>query len=206
MWRGVPSLIGVLLGVWAFAVRSAQDWGSLLPVLLLVAGWVLAEVGKVLLRDAPVVGAMCIECVALAQVGVVALITFGLLYLASIIPGALTSLGEPDTNAVKGAIVGAVSTYLANALGKDIEKGEGLLSPAARLRKALVATFLSGQFELAHTARAYAALESEYVPPASPASGDADADKSYTGWGFKARLGRVRVVRQAQHDGTLRRK
>jgi len=199
-------LVGVLLGVWAFAVRSAQDWGSLLPVLLVVAGWVLAEVGKVLLRDNPVFGALCIEGVALAQVGAVALITFGLLYLASIIPGALTGLGEPDISAVKGAIVGAVSTYLANALGKDIEKGEGLLSPAARLRKALVATFLSGRFELGHTTRAYAAIESEYVPAATAASGDVDADKSYTGWGFKARLGRVRVVRQAQGDGTLRRK
>jgi hypothetical protein len=156
--------------------------------------WVLAGFGVALLfrwigqrviGRYPIVGFGFIEVWILAAISVVALGTAAILWLTIQAPKWFAAESEERKEAVSGALVGAVTAYLALLWSEDISKGEGWFWPSTQFRNALD--------------RAY--TNNPSCPPAPSREHDAVyidrvRDNGPEGWGFAARLGRARIIRE----------
>lgn len=120
--RGLPGLIGVLFGILLYAQQSIQP--VLVPAILLFGTLGLLLVGNRLIIGRPRLALACIELWALSALCITALVTQGLLWLTVASPGWF-ALPAGELDAVKGALIGAVTAYFAGVWIKDIQDNKG---------------------------------------------------------------------------------
>jgi lysylphosphatidylglycerol synthetase-like protein (DUF2156 family) len=178
--KGIPSLLGVLWGI--FLYRPGFSWIWQVVLAMVLASLFLFAGRKVLGKD-PVVGWILIELWVLMAIGVVAASTAVILWLTVNAPKYF-SFGGPEQEAISGALVGAVTTFLAVLWTKDIEDATGPLWPSTQFKNALSTAFASHSEAPKGDTRAWEAIYMDRVRQ-GPA-----------GWGLIERCERARILRE----------
>lgn len=178
--KGLPALLGVVGGI-----------------LILVAGtrWVLWALGGIgvalacrwfgqrLIGWAPIAGFAFIELWILAAISIMALGTAGILWLTVHSPQWFDGEPEEKKDAVSGALVGAVTAYLAILWTEDISKGEGWFWPSTQFKSALSEAYTNHPKCPAAATKEHDAIYLDRVRENGP-----------DGWGFVARLKRAKII------------
>jgi hypothetical protein len=179
--KGVPSVIGVLWGIFLYV--PGVDWAWYLVTVMVVALFLL-WVGRKCLVRYPLIGWILIEFWVLSAISVVALSTAGILWLTVNAPS-FFPIREAEQKAVAGALVGAVTAFLAVLWTKDVEEATGPFWPSTQFKKGLSSAFSSAPGAPAGDTRAWDAVYEERVREQGPA-----------GWGFIARYERALILRK----------
>jgi lysylphosphatidylglycerol synthetase-like protein (DUF2156 family) len=178
--RGAPALIGVLVGIALYAQPAFGQPAPTLPAVLLIAVAALRHWSQHAFERHPRLAMVLLEPWSLAAVCAVALSTQFLLWFALMAPSLFQQTGE-EAKLLSGALVGAVTTFLATAWTKDVQDAEGPLLPATQF-KAFARTFLE-QHQIVGDRVEVEAADADKVP-----------GKNISGWGFKARWQRAGVL------------
>ncbi|HSA56502.1 MAG TPA: hypothetical protein VLE53_12415 [Gemmatimonadaceae bacterium] len=179
--NGMPALLGVILGVIAFAIRSSAFY-FIGVVILVVFG--LRWFARRMAGRTPRVAVLLIETWLFLSIALVALSTAAILWLTVRLPGILPG-DESTVKAVSGALVGAATAYFAALWIKEIQEVGGLFSPGTQFRQALEAAFRVHPRVPDRTSRAYEAIYADRV------------QSGPSGWGLQARWQRAHLV--AEH-------
>lgn len=177
--QGLPPLIGVLWGIYLYSYALEKWW---LPVPVLVGAFLVMRIGRWLLRHSPLGGCALIELWVAGSVCIVALGTMCALWLTvhaeDFLPGT-----DAEKKAVSGALVGAVTAYLAVLWTKDIQASEGTFWAGTQLKEGLNAVF----------------KEEDRTPEADSREWDAVWENrvrsdELVGWGLKSRWRRCGIL------------
>jgi hypothetical protein len=179
--KGLPSLLGVLWGILLY--RPGFSWVLQVLTVFGISVFFLWLGRKVIGRN-PIVGWILIEFWVLSAIAVVALSTLGILWLTVNAPSFLV-LDESKLDAVAGALVGAVTTFLAILWIKDIEGATGPFWPSTQFKKGISSAFSTGQITPPVDTRAWDAVYEDRVRKGGP-----------IGWDFAARYERVLILKE----------
>jgi hypothetical protein len=177
--KGIPSLVGVLLGIILY--RPVILWVLVISAITIISIIFLWR-GRKVIGERPQEGRMFIEVWVLSAIAVMSLCTLGNLWLTvnapSLIPGE-----EAEVNAVSSTLVGAVTAFLAILWTKDIEQTTGPFWPSTQFKKAISAAFSTEAKKPNGDTREYEAIFEDYVRNNGP-----------SGWDFTARHDRARIL------------
>jgi hypothetical protein len=173
--KGLPALLGVMLGIRSYTGGSSWIWGC---IAMILAAAVLMRLGRAMMHRWPRVGRWLIEVWVLAAIGVAALAAAFILWLGlAPLPAFIGIAGSDDAKkAISGAFVGAVTTYVALVWTKDVSDATGYFWPSAQFKVGM--------------SEAYEAMANK------PAGGSATSETMFEdtvtghgglGWGFHAR-------------------
>ena len=140
--RGLPALVGVLAGILLYARPPVQP-SFALPILLLFALVLALLLSRKAFTSYPRISLVLLEPWVLSAVCVVALCTLLILWLTVASP-MFFALDKPHLDAVTGALVGALTTYLATVWTKDVEDSRGPLLPRTQFQQSLAPHFAGG--------------------------------------------------------------
>jgi len=176
--KGLPSLLGVLAGI--FLYQPGLRWT--IPILfVLLVSILLMQLGKWQMKRDPVLGSVLIEFWIFSAISIVAASTIGILWLTVNAPS-FFNVAKDQQEALAGALVGGMTTFLATLWMKDIEDAAGPFWTSTQFKKGLQAAF--GKEPLA--------------PPGDTLERDAvfeDYVRDGTeGWGFEARGRRAKIM------------
>jgi hypothetical protein len=178
---GLPALLGVLGGI-LILVGTRGAW------LVAFGGLVLACIfllfGRLTIGRFPILGFVLIQMWILAAISVMALGTAGVLWLTIHAPEWFGGASDDRKEALSGALMGAVTAYLALLWTEDISAGEGPFWPSTQFRSALSTAFSNHTRRPNHDTREYDAIFLDRVRAGGP-----------SGWGFTARLERAKIIR-----------
>jgi hypothetical protein len=128
---GLPALLGVLLGIRAYT--GGLYW-ILVCVALIAVGAGANWGGKAGLHRWPQTGAWLIEIWILATIGVAALATSFIVWIAVASPALFGNPSDPETKVISAAFVGAVTAYVALVWTKDISEAKGYFWPSTQFK------------------------------------------------------------------------
>lgn len=165
-----------------------------IPVIVLAIIGLLRVGAWQLIDRLPRLALALIEPWYLSAICVVALSTQLILYVtinfSTLFP--MSTTGQSD--AIKGALIGAITAYLAVLWTDDIKKAEGPLLPSGAFKSLVQTTFAT---LLAAKTRDNGALWEAIHD-------ERTTSDQIVGWGFKARWRRAAVLAQAAKSGVLR--
>jgi hypothetical protein len=121
--RGLPALVGVVLGVYLFA--SPLKYAIWLPLLALAVLSVVLSIAHGVFNERPMLGLALTEPWTLTAVALVATLT-GIVLWMTVNLETLVGLPATDAKAVSGALIGAFTTFAATAWIKEIQEANGL--------------------------------------------------------------------------------
>ena len=179
--KGLPSLIGVLWGIYLY--KPGFSWAFQI-LLVLALSMVCLKVGQSLLGKNPVAGWVFIELWVFSAIALVAASTLGILWLTVNAPSFL-SVDKSQQDAVAGALVGAVTAFLAILWTKDIEDASGPFWPSTQFKKGLASAFGTESLSPPQDSRARDVVYEERVRAKGP-----------KGWGFTARRERAYILQE----------
>jgi hypothetical protein len=176
--RGLPALIGVLWGIYLYTPDWSRFW---YPFVTLVVARIFLGLGRAAMGRWPLLGWMLIELWIVAAISVMALGTVAVLWLTVNSPNWFP-LDEPERKAISGALVGAVTTYIAVLWTKEIQDGSGPFWPGTQFRSAVRSAFADPARVPKGDTRARDAIDEDRVR------------EGLEGWGLSARLQRARIL------------
>lgn len=177
--RGIPALLGVLAGIYLYASNPDAAYYAL-PLIVLVLVLALLLSGHAVILKSPRLALALMEPWVISAVCITALSTQLILWVTVHAAGWFT-LSKTDLDAVSGALVGAITTYLATIWTDDIKKSEGPFLPASQFKKALQSRF-STHFGIIGDNLEWEACHSRTLRNGT------------TGWGLSARWNRARIL------------
>lgn len=178
-YNGFPALLGVIIGVLIY-LEFSWTWVILLVSVLLVAV-VFLWIGRVVLAKRPVFGQVLIEFWVLSSLPMSALGAILVTWLTVNTGGILFSSGtETEQKELSKAFAGAVATFLATLITKDIAEASGFLSAAGQFKSAVKKAF--ADITDADDTRAFQAVYGEQV------------QGGIEGWGLSARRERAKIL------------
>ena len=130
--RGFPALVGVVVGILILVFGTQWIW---LALAALVVGYASRRLGAQQIRTHPTVGFVLIELWILTAIAVMALATAGILWLTVHSPEWFGAAPDNKKEAVSGALVGAVTAYLAMLYTEDISNLGPWRHPGPGLRQ-----------------------------------------------------------------------
>ncbi len=177
--RGLPALVGVLWGIFLYEPDPVQ---FLYPFGALLLAVIILRLGRAVIGRWPLLGWALIELWIIAAISVMAIGTVAVLWLTVNSPDWFP-LDEPERKALSGALVGAVTTYIAVLWTKEIQDASGTFWPGTQFKSAVRSAFDE---------------QHPHVPDGDTRARDAiDEDKvrqGPEGWGFAARLQRANIL------------
>ena len=177
--QGLPPLIGVLWGIYLYSSALEKWW---LPIPVLIGAFLVMRSGRWLLRHRPMWGCALIELWVAGSISIVALGTMCILWLTvnagDFLPGT-----DAENKAVSGALVGAVTAYLAVLWTKDIQAAEGPFWSGTQLKEGLNAVFRKKDRVPGGDSLEWEAVWERKVRDDGP-----------VGWGLKSRWWRCRIL------------
>ena len=176
--RGLPALIGVLWGIFLYEPDPLQ---FLYPVGALLLGVIFLRLGRAVIGSAPILGWALIELWIIAAISVMAIGTVAVLWLTMNSPNWFP-LDEPERKAISGALVGAVTTYIAVLWTKEIQDASGTFWPGTQFKSAVRVAFAAHPHVPGGDTRARDAIDEDRVR------------EGPEGWGFTARLRRAKIL------------
>jgi hypothetical protein len=186
---GLPTLAGVVLGLRLYT--GGRGWCVWAGVALLVL-WGLMCVGRWLMPRWPLVGMAAIELWLGSSVLATAFATAAVawLTLTGWLPAFLQPAGasKDALGKLSGLLVGAATAFTSLVWTKDIADGKGYFWPGTQFRRGLEGIYARLKREgraPAGSSEAYAAIFLDVVP-----------GYGEIGWGFSARVTRMRIVRR----------
>ncbi len=181
---GLPSLIGVILGLKLYAAGCRF---AIYPAFMFVGPLVLLIIAKSIIHKMPRLAWAFIEIWILAAVAVTAFATAVVTWVSLDTPinqiFNTPGLSADQTKGISGVFVGAVSTYVALVWTKDIGDAQGAFWPSTQFKDAMDKAFHRLQPPPGNTTKAYQAIYQNTVD-----------DYGNIGWGFRARLARANVL------------
>lgn len=177
--RGLPPLLGVLGGIYIFRPGDLTLAAAILAVGF-VAGLAARMAGIRAVKSRPMLGWFLNEWWILAAISIIALSTAVVLWV-TVNADSLVPVASDAQSAVSGALVGAVTAFLAVLWTKDIEEGAGIFWPATSFKKGLKERFN----DLTKEADPHAYYAVHY---------DQAYDGSFAGWGFIERRKRAGLL------------
>lgn len=189
--RGLPALLGVVLGILVYFVGRQ---GVVVVVGVIAAVVLMRVMASTIAATHPRMALLLVEPWILLAVALTALSTSAVLWLTMSVPRLI--VGDKETvNAVAGALVGAVSAYFAGLWTKEIAEVGGPFSPGVVFQSVLEAAFKHPDKVPPASSIAYQAIYFPRVDTGPDGTGP-------NGWGPKARWDRARLIseylRQAQ--------
>ncbi len=179
--RGLPGLLGILAGIGLYATPLVQP-SFCLPILLLVALVVLLLLSRKVFLKHPRLALILLEPWVLSAVCIVALCTQLILWLTITSPDWFPALEKPRLDAVTGALIGALTTYLATVWTKDVEESKGPFLPSTQFEKSL-AVYFTKKYKLTGATSEWDACNSDFVLVGR-----------IKGWGFVSRWKRAKIL------------
>ena len=177
--RGVPGALGVVGGIWLYGQEPVYlKW--VVPVVVLFAATMACLIARSIVTKVPRVALTLTECWVVATLAVAALFTHFVLYLT--VSASFFNLQGDELTAIKGALVGALSTYFASAWVVEMNHSKGLLVPGGLYSRFLLHFSLHYELNVQCNERERAACVSETVP-----------NSDIEGWGFRSRWNRARI-------------
>jgi hypothetical protein len=177
--RALPGLVGVLTGIFLYA----QPFGKLsfaAPCGVLLVLVVAFLFSYELFIIYPRVALFLLEPWVLSAVCIIALSTEVVLWLTVTSPSWF-ALDKSRLDAVTGALVGSITTYLATIWTKDIQDSKGPFLPATQFQFFLAPHF-SNTYKLVGDTPVWHACNSDHV------------SAGLTGWGIKSRWRRAKIL------------
>lgn len=161
---GLPALAGVLLGIRSFTEVTYYHW-LLGDIALIAFGYSLLRVGIGLIPSSPAVGRWFVETWILSSIGVMALATFAILYIAlEPLPSWLgVVVGDERTKAVTSAFAGAITAYITLVWTKDITEGKGYFWPSTQFKDGLASAWEKKAPSPGRGTAARAAMFDDYI-------------------------------------------
>jgi len=138
---GIPSLLGVVLGVWLYSSDNFAYWFYVLAVFIFSI--VFLFIGRYLVKSAPMISVIFIELWVIAPIILVAISTAVIVWITIKSPSWFSG-SETEVNAVTGAFIGAITAYLAAAWTDDIASGDGIFWPSTQIKQAFLKFELIG--------------------------------------------------------------
>ena len=178
--RGLPGLLGVLAGIGLYATTLVQPVFCL-PILLLVALVVLLLLSRKVFLKHPRLALILLEPWVLSAVCIVALCTELILWLTITSPDWFPELQKPRLDAVTGALIGALTTYLATVWTKDVAESKGPFLPSTQFEQSLARDF-SKTYHLTGDTIEWEACHAEAVR------------NGVKGWGLVSRWKRAKIL------------
>lgn len=177
--RGLPALIGVLWGISLYQPGLRDSW---YPLVALVLAVIVLVLGRAAMGRWPILGWLLIELWTIAAISLMAIGTVFVLWLTVNSPDWFP-LDEPERKAISGALVGAVTTYIAVLWTKEIQDASGTFWPGTQFRNAVRSAFGPNHpYAPAGGSRAREAIDEDRVK------------QGPEGWGFTARLERAKIL------------
>jgi len=177
--QGLPGLIGVLAGIALYA-KSPVLASIGLPAIFLVSLILVLFLSRKLFISYPRMGLFLLELWVLSAICIVALCTQLILWLTVESP-TWFDLDKGRLDAVTGALVGALTTYLATIWTKDVQDSKGPLLASTQFQQ-----FLAVNFSTSHDLKGDTA-------EVEACSSDA-VRTGVTGWGFMSRWRRAKIL------------
>ena len=177
--RGVPGALGVVLGIILYGQEpDGAKWFIL--VVVLATALVLCAISWGVVTRAPRLALALTELWIISGLAIGALFTQAVLWLT--VSAGLFDLSGDELNAVKGALVGALTTYFASAWLMEINDSKGLFVPGGLYSLLLSRFARHHKSSLKWNEQVRAACVSEIV-----------ANTSIRGWGICSRWARAHV-------------
>ena len=177
--KGVPALLGVMAGVILFSKGEFPDY-FFPPLALLSFLFLLLFLSYWLVLKLPRISLFLIEIWGISAVCIVAISTEFIFWI-TINAGKWFVLEKPELDAVSGALVGAITTYLATIWTDDIKNANSPFLASFQFKKLLGDRF-SPHYKLKGDCIEVEACHYENV------RGDT------SGWGLRARWKRAAIV------------
>ena len=134
--RGLSGAIGVVAGVLLYAKVPEPVWLLWgLPFFVLVASAMMLAIAYWLVIRNPRLSCFFAECWVLSGIAITAGVSLTILYIT--VSGSWFDLRHDKLNAVKGALIGAMSAYFAGAFLDEINTTKGMLSPSGAYSRLL---------------------------------------------------------------------
>lgn len=185
--RGLPALVGVAMGVYLFA--SPLKYAIWLPLLVIAVLSVVLSAAQGVFNEKPVLGLVLTEPWTLAAVSLVATFT-GIVLWMTVNLETLVGLPDKDAKAVSGALIGAFTTFAATAWIKEIQETSGALVTSGQAQSHFKAFVIHHEIEGDTVARELCENETAIAKGVE-----------VTGWGFKARWQRARLMQEFLDGG-----
>lgn len=184
-----PAFLASAAGVGLYFLGSRNTWAAAITILVVAVGisYIALRAGVVSLRTDPTEGVWLISVWVVGLIALGAGITALLIYAGVHIARALTTLSKPEADALFSPIMGSLTTLTAALFLKDLRQGSGDIWPSEITRKEVARAF-TNVFD-ADTAP-YEAVYEDHVH----ATHDTP---EVQGWGFRARLSRGKLIRDA---------
>jgi hypothetical protein len=176
--KGLPALVGILSGIVLYWLGMRALWQ---PFLAIALGYLFLFIGRFSLGKAPLLGWLFIELWVIASIGVLALGAALVLHLTIILPRVISSQGE-EGKTIAGALVGAVTAYLAILWTKDIQEANGPFWPGTQYKNAIGAAFAAPEVAPKGATLQWEAIYLDRL------------QNGVTGWGFSARFQRSLIM------------
>jgi hypothetical protein len=178
--RGLPGLAGVLAGIFLYAKPIVHP-APIIPTVILLFLIVALYASRELFTIAPKWALLLLEPWVLSAVCIVALSTQFLFWL-TVTSQSWFDLPKPQLDAISGALLGAVTTFLATAWTKDVQDSQGPFLPSSQFRTFLAARFIE-RYKLTGDNVEVEACDSDVV-----------ASECISGWGLKSRWKRAAIL------------
>jgi hypothetical protein len=181
--KGLPSLIGVLWGISLYRPDLLSLFVWLQPVAVIVVAILFLLLGRKVIGHLPLLGWVFLEFWILASISVMAVTTV-IILLITIKAQSFFPFGEEERKAISGALVGAITTYLAILWTKDIQDASGFFWPSTQFKNALSSAFNSHPLK-PNTPEMDAVYEERVHASGGP-----------IGWGLRERFKRARILQE----------
>jgi len=176
----LPAFIGSILGVCIYVHYLAVWSGGG----LIIVGTILALTGRSLLSTRPIVAARLVTFWILVGIGLMGYASCFLLWLALHVGQFLPKSDAASLKELGGAVSGAATTFLGVVLTKDFEDGKGFFWPGAFFRQCIQRIYGRPPLEPERTSAAFDAVWNDRLSGGT------------SGWGYKARVERAKILNQ----------